>query len=69
MRFIHGIALTYGFVAQFATSGNHFCLFDTRKTIIFIGRAPSGCVENACNKAILRNNFDNYWLYCSAKSV
>ena len=51
MRFILGIALIYGFVAQFATSGSHFRLFDTRKTIIFIGRAPSGCVENACNNA------------------
>ena len=39
MRFILGIALIYGFVAQFATSGSHFRLFDTRKTIIFIGRA------------------------------
>ena len=63
MRFILGITLIYGFVAQFATSGSHFRLFDTRKTIIFIGRAPSGCVENACNNAILR---DNYWLYCCA---
>ena len=70
MRFIHGIALIYGFVAQFATSiGSPFCLFDTRKTIIFIGRAPSGCVENACNNPILRNNSENYWLYCCAKSV
>ena len=69
MRFILKIALIYGFVAQFATSGSHFRLFDTRKTIIFIGRAPSGCVENACNNAILRNNSDNYWLYCCAKSV
>ena len=67
MRFILGIALINGFVAQFATSGSHIRLFDTRKTIIFIGRAPSGCVENACNNAILRNNFDNYWLYCSAR--
>ena len=66
MGFIHGIALIYGLVAQFATSGSHFRLFDTRKTIIFIGRAPSGCVENACNNAIFRNN---YWFYCCAKSV
>ena len=61
MRFILGITLIYGFVAQFATSGSHFRLFDTRKTIIFIGRAPSaapsGCVESACNNAILRNNW------------
>ena len=49
MRFILEIALIYGFVAQFATSGSHFRLFDTRKTLIFIGRAPSGCVANACN--------------------
>ena len=53
MRFILGIALIYGFVAQFATSGSHFRLFDTRKTIIFMGRAPSGCVESACNNSIL----------------
>ena len=66
MRFILGIALIYGFVAQFATSGSHFRPFDTKKTIIFIGRAPSSCVENACNNAILRNN---YWIYCCAKSV
>ena len=66
MRFKHGIALIYGFVAQFATSGSHFHLFDNRKTIIFIGRAPSGCVEKACNNAILH---DNYWPYCCAKSV
>ena len=66
MRFILGIALINGFVAQFAASGSHIRLFDTRKTIIFIGRAPSGCVENACNNAILR---DNYWPYCCAKSV
>ena len=66
MRFVLGIALIYGFVAQFSTSGSHIRLFDTRKTIIFIGRAPSGCVENACNNAILR---DNYWPYCCAKSV
>ena len=46
MRFILGIALIYGFVAKFATSVSHFRLFDSRKTIIFIGRAPSGCVEN-----------------------
>ena len=39
--YLHGIALTNGFVAQFATSGSHIRLFDTRKTIIFIGRAPS----------------------------
>ena len=52
MRFILGIALIYGFVAQFATSGSHFRLFDTRKTIIFMGRAPSGC-ESACNNSIL----------------
>ena len=58
MRFILGIALIYGFLAQFATSGSHFRLFDTRKTIIFKGRAPSGWVENACNNAKLR---DNYW--------
>ena len=45
MKFILGIALINGFVAQFATSGSHIRLFDTRKTIIFIGRAPSGCVE------------------------
>ena len=56
MRFILGIALIYGFVAQFATSGSHFRLFDTRKAIIFIGRALSGCVENACRNAILRDN-------------
>ena len=64
MRFILGIALIYGFVAQFATSGSHFRLFDTRKTIIFIGRAPSGCVQKACNNAILRNN---YWLLLLCK--
>ena len=66
MRFILGIALINGSVAhvQFSTSGSHIRLFDTRKTIIFIGRAPSGCVENACNNAILR---DNYWPYCCAK--
>ena len=69
MRFINEIALIYGFVAQFDTSGSHFRLFDTRKTIIFIGRAPSGCVENVCNNSILRNNSDNYWLHCCAKSV
>ena len=66
MRFILGTALIYGFVAQFATSVSHFRLFDTRKTIIFTGRAPSGCAENVCNNAISR---DNYWLYCCAKSV
>ena len=65
MRFILGIALIYGFAAQFATSGSHFRLFDTRKAIIFIGRAPSGSVENSCNNAI-RNNC---WLYCCAKRV
>ena len=64
MRFILGITLIYGFVAQFATGGSHFRLFDIRKTIIFIGRAPSGCVANACNNAILR---DNYWLCCCAE--
>ena len=53
MRFILGIALIYGFVAQSATSGSHSRLFDTRKTIIFIGRALSSCVENACNNAII----------------
>ena len=42
MRFILGISLIYGFVEQFYTSGSHFRLFDTRKMIIFIGRAPSG---------------------------
>ena len=66
MKFILKIAHIYGFVAQFATSGSHFRLFDTRKTIIFIRRAPSSCVKNACNNAILHNN---YWLYCCAKSV
>ena len=66
MRFILGITLICGFVAQFATSGSHFRLFDTRKTIIFMGRAPSGCVANACNNTILR---DNYLPYCCAKSV
>ena len=57
MRFILRIALIYGFVAQFVTSGSHFRLFDTRKTIIFIGRPPSGCVEGAFNNSILRNNW------------
>ena len=66
MRFILGIALIHGFVAQFATNGSHFRPFDTKKTIILIGRAPSSCVENACNNAIFCNN---YWLYCCAKSV
>ena len=66
MRFILGISLIYGFVEQFATSGSHFRLFDTRKMIIFIGRAPSGCVENAWNNAMLRGD---YCLYCCAKSV
>ena len=66
MRFILGIALIDGFVAQFATSGSHFRPFDTKKTIIFIGRAASSCVEKACSNAILRNN---YWLYCCTKSV
>ena len=58
MRFILGIVLIYGLPV-----GCHVGLSDTKKTIIFIGRAPSGCVqlENACNNcnAILRNN---YWL-------
>ena len=66
MRFILGIALINGSVAQFASSGSHIRLFDTKKTIIFTGRAPSGCVEKACNNAILR---DNYWPYFCAKSV
>ena len=57
MRFILGIALICGFLAQFATSGSHFRLFDTRKTVIFIGRAPTGFVESACNNAVLRNNW------------
>ena len=66
MRFILGIALIYGFVAQFATSKSHFHRFDTRKMIIFPGRALSGCAENVCNNAISRYD---YWLYCCAKSV
>ena len=41
MRFILGIALIYGFAAQFATSGSHVGLSNTRKRIIFIGRALS----------------------------
>ena len=53
MRFILEIALIYGFAAQFATSGSHVGLSNTRKKIIFIGRALSGGVENACNNAIL----------------
>ena len=51
MRFILGIALIYGFAAQFAKSGSHVDLSNTRKKIIFIGRALSNGVENACNNA------------------
>ena len=46
------MALIYGFLAQFSTSGSQVGVSDTRKTIIFIGGAPSGFVENACNNAI-----------------
>ena len=58
MRFILGIALIYGFAAQFAASGSHVGLSNTRKKIIIIGRALSGGAENACNGLLCKEYFN-----------